>query len=212
MSAVYGNNILPFDGTGSAKAVVEGLSASQYIEELLKSAVNEAGLLELDDLTSRSIVKFQSRLLINKLFEKANMALDALTQEVIQSQAPKDIVQTVVGLVGRIATVAKTITDLEAQESGDSNELLRKLQGMEREEALDFLRREFFETFQILFTDEEREVLERGLEKQLSDSEYGSSTNVRAAPDGEVVGSSRWRPRNGPTGVLPPPSRPDSIS
>jgi hypothetical protein len=198
-----------------ALEVSKHLSASDFVRLELQRLADTTGSHELDDRTSRSLIKFQSRLMINKLFEKSHMALEKLSDEVVSSMSPRDLTSTIVGLIGRISTLTESITKLEQLEASEEPEWIRTLRGLPRDEMLERLRESFATLFGTLFTDEERERLFQDIGRQKTDSEFGltgeehesAERDAGDASRSESVGSSRWHAREGSTGILPTASK-----
>lgn len=213
--SIYGANVVSLDGRSMALEVSKHLSASDFVRLELQRLADTTGSPELDDRTSRALIKFQSRLMINRLFEKSHMALDTLSDEVVQSMSPRDLTSTIVGLIGRISSLTESVTKLEQLEATEDPEWIRTLKGLPRDEMLCKLRETFATLFGTLFTDEERERLFQDLGRQKSDAEFGltgedheSAERVAGdAPRSESVGSSRWHAREGSTGILPAASK-----
>lgn len=200
--SIYGNNVVALDPTRVSHEVTQHLSRSEYVKRELQRVVDETGSYELDDPTSRSIVKFQSRMLLHRLFEQANVALDLLNREAMSAMATKDLVQVIVGLTGRIMGLVDSITNLEKLDAETESEWIRKLHGSNRDEAVAEIRKKFMEIFETLFTDADRTQLYQDLEKQVKESGYGG--DPRVATDGQDGGSTRWRQVGGSSTVLPP--------
>lgn len=210
---LYDDNVIPFDPAATARKVQDRMAQSDYVDRKLNELLEETGALDLDDTTSRQIVKYQSRLLVQNMFEKINMAMSTITPAELSQASIRDRVTLTVGLTGRIETLMKLIEEISAKDGSEMDQFIAKLRSMNREEAIAELRQEFMELFGTLFTDEEREQVFRDLEDQVAISKLGLSSgdNVRSAEDGQEAGSSRWVPRNGPTGVLPPARRTDEV-
>lgn len=198
--SLYGNEVIDFAAYTQARAMSEQLSANDYINATIRRIIDETGAFELDDATARNIVKYQSRQLLHRLFELSHLVLNELTQDAISGLAPKDKVQMVVGLIGRISTLTESLAKLEASTSGDEAEWVRKLQSLPRDQMLNTIRDQFARVFSTLFTDEERERLFGQLERDKVNADFGTGT---APEDGEGVGSTRWYPREGSIGILP---------
>lgn len=199
--SIYGENVVDLNATQYSRDVTKHMSKSQFVTTELQRIVDETGAHELDDTTSRAITKFQSRLLLNRLFEHANMALDLLTNDAMSAMATKDLISTIVGLSGRIMGLVDSITQLEKLDAETQSEWIRKLQGMDRDEAIKQIRSQFFYLFENLFTDADRTEIYRDLEEQVKESEFGSVDGTSA--DGKDSGSTRWHSRRGSTPLLP---------
>lgn len=200
--SIYGSNVVDINATQYSRDVTTHMSKSQFVTTELQRIVDETGAHELDDTTSRAITKFQSRLLLNRLFEHANMALDLLTQEALSAMATKDLIATIVGLSGRIMGLVDSITQLEKLDAETQSEWVRKLQGMDRDQAIKQIRAQFFYLFENLFEDADRTELYKELKEQVEESEFGGTNG--AAAGSESGGSTRWHSRRGSTPLLPP--------
>lgn len=192
-----------------AEEVTKHLTKSDFVRLELQRLADSTGSTELDDHTSRALIKFQSRLMINKLFEKSHVALNILTDDVMVQMAPRELTATIVGLIGRISSLTESITKLEQLEASEEPDWIRQLRGLPRDEMLSKLRETFATLFGTLFTDEERERLFENLAQQKTEADFGSDTESDAgdASRSESVGSSRWHAREGSTGILPPASK-----
>lgn len=207
MSSAYGHNVIAING---ARRVTEHLNNSDYVTRKLDELIQETGSMDLDDQTSRQIVKFQARMLVAGMFEKVQMALNSITVEDIELASLKDRTTFMIGTIGRIETLMNIMHKISEQDGSEMDQFVQKLRTMERSEALIFLRNEFQALLGHLFTDDERAQVFQDLESQVALGLLGSDDgNVRSVGAGEEVGSSRWVPRSGPPGVLPPPCRTD---
>lgn len=213
--SLYDSNVVDIKSVQESTRVRRHLEKSDYIQRKLAELQEETGSPDLDDTTSRAIVKYQSRLLISTLFEKVNMALSHIDEEALQAASLKDVTAMTVGMIGRIDTLMTMLERLAKIDGSEMDQFITKLRSMGREEAMLYLRQEFETVFSTLFTDSERNQVFKDLDDQVALDRLGvldgedSDANVRAAPDGKAVGSSRWVPKSGPPGVLPPPSGAD---
>ena len=210
MSIYDDSNIVPFDAASTARQVHDRMAASDYVSRKLDELAEETGALDLDDATSRQIVKYQARMAVQAMFEKISLALSSITEEEILATSVKDRSSMVVGLTGRIDTLMTLIQKISDQDGSEMDQFIIQLRQMPRDEAIIQLRKEFMALFQTLFTDEERETVFQDIESQVALDKLGVSSdddNVRSNSDGAEAGSSRWVPKRGPAGILPP-SRP----
>lgn len=204
--SLYDDNIIQLDGAATARKVQQQMTQSDYVTRKLDELMEVSGALDLDDTTSRQIVKFQARLQVQQMFEKVQLAMGTITQSELAAASMKDRVSLIVGLTGRIDTLMNMIQRISEQDGSDMDQFITKLRTMERAEAITYLRQEFAALFQTLFTDEERGNLFSDLESHVELDHLGvdDADNVRSAPNGSETSSSRWVPKRGPTGVLPP--------
>lgn len=212
MTTNYGN-VVPMPGASEAREVLDHLCKSNVISEALQQLREGDETYAIDDETSRQIIKFQSRVLVNRMFGMTHKVLNHLEDHVDRQEVGAQGLTTLaVGLTGRIATLIKSLTDLETVTNEDDSSVMRQIQGMDREQAIQVVRTHFLQLLQDLGTDEERIQIGAMLEAQVDIDQLGTDEGIRAIKNGEVVGSTRWTPRKGPTGILPPVGEADPIS
>lgn len=199
MSIYDDSNIIDFDPSMQSTALVRQLSKSRQVENILQELGESSE--ELDDSTGRALIKFQTRQLVHRMFEKVHLALDTIDRTAMDTVSLKDASQIAVGLTGRISTLVNSLIELEKLDQTPGGEWFAKLKLLPREEMMQEVREKFLQLFGRLFTDEELTSLMKALEQQHDEAEFGEPER---ASTGEGVGSARWRPRTGPTGVLPP--------
>lgn len=204
--SLYNDNIVPIDGAATARKVQEHMAQSDYVARKLDELAEITGAMDLDDVTSRQIVKFQARLQVQQMFEKIQLAMGTITEAELAQSSLKDRTGLIVGLTGRIDTLMNLIQRISEQDGSDMDQFISKLRSMERQDAIVYLRKEFASLFETLFTDDERGQLFKDLEEHVDLDLLGTdhADNVRGSSDGQKAGSARWVSQSRPSSILPP--------